>query len=131
MIRARGYYRQDRENERRHHDLGEFEGSRKRTAEHVSSNDVDESADHQAEEDRRGEPAHNLFYEMERSGGLPARRRFSVTATAQACEPRRAEPREPPPRRLRSEEHTSELQSLMRISYAVFILKKKTHKQQQ
>src|SRR3546814_8517370 len=28
--------------------------------------------------------------------------------------------------RLRSEEHTSELQSLMRISYAVFCLKKKT-----
>src|SRR3546814_9544924 len=27
----------------------------------------------------------------------------------------------------RSEEHTSELQSLMRISYAVFCLKKKTH----
>src|SRR3546814_2794937 len=30
----------------------------------------------------------------------------------------------------RSEEHTSELQSLMRISYAVFCLKKKTHKPQ-
>src|SRR3546814_1769650 len=29
----------------------------------------------------------------------------------------------------RSEEHTSELQSLMRISYAVFCLKKKTRKQ--
>src|SRR3546814_3667468 len=29
-------------------------------------------------------------------------------------------------RYLRSEEHTSELQSLMRISYAVFCLKKKT-----
>src|SRR3546814_9942169 len=28
----------------------------------------------------------------------------------------------------RSEEHTSELQSLMRLSYAVFCLKKKTHK---
>src|SRR3546814_7778509 len=32
-------------------------------------------------------------------------------------------PRKPPDR---SEEHTSELQSLMRISYAVFCLKKKT-----
>src|SRR3546814_6980218 len=31
-------------------------------------------------------------------------------------------------RRLRSEEHTSELQSLMRISYAVFCLKKKQKK---
>src|SRR3546814_4510970 len=30
-------------------------------------------------------------------------------------------------RPLRSEEHTSELQSLMRISYAVFCLKKKTY----
>src|SRR3546814_7584509 len=30
----------------------------------------------------------------------------------------------------RSEEHTSELQSLMRISYAVFCLKKKKHKRQ-
>src|SRR3546814_4242732 len=29
----------------------------------------------------------------------------------------------------RSEEHTSELQSLMRISYAVFCLQKKKHKQ--
>src|SRR3546814_2039913 len=29
------------------------------------------------------------------------------------------------PRTIRSEEHTSELQSLMRISYAVFCLKKK------
>src|SRR3546814_6929914 len=32
-------------------------------------------------------------------------------------------------RRDRSEEHTSELQSLMRISYAVFCLKKKKNKQ--
>src|SRR3546814_9499394 len=34
-------------------------------------------------------------------------------------------------RRERSEEHTSELQSLMRISYAVFCLKKKTKSKQQ
>src|SRR3546814_8133777 len=33
------------------------------------------------------------------------------------------------PNRLRSEEHTSELQSLMRISYAVFCLKKKRNTQ--
>src|SRR3546814_3220968 len=31
------------------------------------------------------------------------------------------------PAKLRSEEHTSELQSLMRISYAVFCLKKKKY----
>src|SRR3546814_5442075 len=33
-------------------------------------------------------------------------------------------------RAMRSEEHTSELQSLMRISYAVFCLKKKKKKQE-
>src|SRR3546814_7642447 len=33
--------------------------------------------------------------------------------------------------KIRSEEHTSELQSLMRISYAVFCLKKKKNKQKQ
>src|SRR3546814_3070773 len=38
----------------------------------------------------------------------------------------RVGPAEPP--RRRSDEHTSELQSLMRISYAVFCLKKKTTK---
>src|SRR3546814_9488231 len=38
--------------------------------------------------------------------------------------PHRHEPAHP--HALRSEEHTSELQSLMRISYAVFCLKKKT-----
>src|SRR3546814_994553 len=32
---------------------------------------------------------------------------------------------------IRSEEHTSELQSLMRISYAVFCLEKKTHEDKQ
>src|SRR3546814_4179687 len=40
---------------------------------------------------------------------------------------RRGRPAEPA---ARSEEHTSELQSLMRISYAVFCLKKKKQKQQ-
>src|SRR3546814_1968732 len=35
------------------------------------------------------------------------------------------------PASLRSEEHTSELQSLMRISSAVFCLKKKTHNKHQ
>src|SRR3546814_9708255 len=33
-----------------------------------------------------------------------------------------------PQRQIRSEEHTSELQSLMRISYAVFCLKKKNNR---
>src|SRR3546814_1493500 len=35
------------------------------------------------------------------------------------------------PQFIRSEEHTSELQSLMRISYAVFCLKKKKYKKNQ
>src|SRR3546814_6871097 len=47
---------------------------------------------------------------------VPIRRSF-CSASSAAC--------------ARSEEHTSELQSLMRISYAVFCLKKKTHKNNQ
>src|SRR3546814_1768367 len=40
---------------------------------------------------------------------------------------RRSQPSDRPDHRSRSEEHTSELQSLMRISYAVFCLKKKKY----
>src|SRR3546814_3583848 len=50
----------------------------------------------------------------------------SVRSWAEAGDPRQLRPRcrqELP----RSEEHTSELQSLMRISYAVFCLKKKNY----
>src|SRR3546814_8581278 len=52
-------------------------------------------------------------------GGRP-----SSGAQASPCGP--ARPARGP---RRSEEHTSELQSLMRISYAVFCLKKKTNKE--
>src|SRR3546814_8178119 len=45
---------------------------------------------------------------------------FQVQAPLPECS-------DPPGRGQRSEEHTSELQSLMRISYAVFCLKKKTN----
>src|SRR3546814_7548256 len=45
----------------------------------------------------------------------------------QARRQRGAEPQELAEMRRRSEEHTSELQSLMRISYAVFCLKKKNN----
>src|SRR3546814_4093252 len=41
---------------------------------------------------------------------------------------RRIDHRDAPDYGLRSEEHTSELQSLMRLSYAVFCLKKKNDK---
>src|SRR3546814_6055980 len=54
-----------------------------------------------------------------RSGG--AQPAPPASAAALGARDRRARP----PRRARSEEHTSELQSLMRISYAVFCLKKK------
>src|SRR3546814_1607190 len=54
----------------------------------------------------------------------PPSRRPSRRAPAPV---RRGDPRRPPGR---SEEHTSELQSLMRISYAVFCLKKKKQKTQ-
>src|SRR3546814_7891886 len=64
----------------------------------------------------------------------PCRRRLRQPCTrAQRLEPDNLEARgslpgsnQPEPRR--SEEHTSELQSLMRISYAVFCLKQTTNK---
>src|SRR3546814_1882141 len=82
-----------------------------------------------------------------REGGLSERppRRAGRLCRARAGDPRRREPdelqalqvsragaglrgrgRPRPGEPPRSEEHTSELQSLMRISYAVFCLKKKT-----
>src|SRR3546814_21147886 len=51
------------------------------------------------------------------AGAVASRTRPNEVATAQAS------------RWTRSEEHTSELQSLMRLSYAVFCLKKKKHTQ--
>src|SRR3546814_2801330 len=48
------------------------------------------------------------------------RRRWRGRRRCPSCSP------PPRPAARRSEEHTSELQSLMRISYAVFCLKKKT-----
>src|SRR3546814_1680881 len=45
-------------------------------------------------------------------------------APKQATRPTPAPPKKKQPAAERSEEHTSELQSLMRISYAVFCLKK-------
>src|SRR3546814_10636816 len=58
--------------------------------------------------------------EIQRRAGVRGRRSESTAARATPA-PRRA--------RGRSEEHTSELQSLMRISYAVFCLKKKKKQQ--
>src|SRR3546814_8376371 len=62
----------------------------------------------------------------------PAPRRRPVARPASPPPALPAHPsRHPPPSRgRRSEEHTSELQSLMRNSYAVFCLKKKTTQQE-
>src|SRR3546814_5663579 len=54
-------------------------------------------------------------------------RAFSTTWWFVTTSPRVASTTNPEPAEIRSEEHTSELQSLMRISYAVVSLKKKTH----
>src|SRR3546814_5543270 len=54
--------------------------------------------------------------------GGAAGSRLQVTYIDETLRPPSPAPVPPP----RSEEHTSELQSLMRISYAVFCLKKKT-----
>src|SRR3546814_1610369 len=54
----------------------------------------------------------------------PGRPRGARAAGRGLCAPLR-HALQPEHREVRSEEHTSELQSLMRISYAVFCLKKK------
>src|SRR3546814_7160866 len=63
-----------------------------------------------------------------RGAGAAAHRRAHATPARLAQRrQQRGESRRFPP--FRSEEHTSELQSLMRISYAVFCLKKKKTKE--
>src|SRR3546814_2358833 len=59
--------------------------------------------------------------ELVERGKAPAE---PASSTGQRGDPDRGA-RRGPDQELRSEEHTSELQSLMRISYAVFCLKKK------
>src|SRR3546814_5665964 len=73
-------------------------------------------------------PYTTLFRSRDRASSPQAGRsaRPAGIATAADCR-RRWTARS---RRWRSEEHTSELQSLMRISYAVFCLKKKKKKTQ-
>src|SRR3546814_6613764 len=61
--------------------------------------------------------------------GLVRRRLCGPRVVAHLEGRRAADPAERTALSARSEEHTSELQSLMRISYAVFCLKKKKKKQ--
>src|SRR3546814_10585305 len=63
-----------------------------------------------------------------RAPGRPEIHQDHLAAEPFQCERRPCAVREARVRRWRSEEHTSELQSLMRISYAVFCLKKKNTK---
>src|SRR3546814_5159574 len=60
-----------------------------------------------------------LLMSSSTAGRAPRQSRAKSTSSGSNCRPRSAASAR------RSEEHTSELQSLMRISYAVFCLKKK------
>src|SRR3546814_4513775 len=70
------------------------------------------------------------FAELEAIGFIGSKRPKMIAVQAAGCAPIvrafEAGERHAKLRENRSEEHTSELQSLMRISYAVFCLKKKT-----
>src|SRR3546814_10027240 len=70
-------------------------------------------------------PYTTLFRSAESSRQRAEGRRQRTKDRRQRAEGRRQRGTDARP--TRSEEHTSELQSLMRISYAVFCLKKKTH----
>src|SRR3546814_7115892 len=94
-----------------------------------------------AETRRRGGVSFAVPSAAPAANHVPAASDFTVSLTRDGCKTRRLSPRlrasartkssssylwNIPPSFFRSEEHTSELQSLMRISYAVFCLKKKT-----
>src|SRR3546814_10535608 len=109
----------------------DLEAIRARSAEHAKDADALASTVRS-----RAEAVHEEALQSQ-SAAQAAATRFAETVPASAKGPEvfdfdamvreRAEAEKAP---LRSEEHTSELQSLMRISYAVFCLKKKkqTHK---
>src|SRR3546814_5014661 len=78
-----------------------------------------------------GVPGGRDAFEQDRAVGerdALAENRLERLGAAAGANPQHPEPHLPGPHAhdiFRSEEHTSELQSLMRISYAVFCLKKK------
>src|SRR3546814_7685717 len=63
--------------------------------------------------------------ENQETSGCPCSAPSAPTTSAAFCGPGASSRRARSTRRARSEEHTSELQSLMRSSYAVFCLKNK------
>src|SRR3546814_2436759 len=82
-------------------------------------------------------PYTTLFRSMSQRVAITQQQRAATIATARAEVAAAKEARTAATQRVtqlrsvrRSEEHTSELQSLMRISYAVFCLKKKTQNHQ-
>src|SRR3546814_9668449 len=89
----------------------------------VGSSDLDHRGDRRGEGADHAEAAGHVGRERRRAAGFgqlrDQRRRHGAPDGLAVGVPR--------PRLGRSEEHTSELQSLMRISYAVFCLKKKQH----
>src|SRR3546814_4811495 len=83
---------------------------------------------YRSQERNREDARARLFELIRRAAEVPAFRRPTRPTLASKERRLRAKDRRSGLKRLRrSEEHTSELQSLMRISYAVFCLKKKIH----
>src|SRR3546814_1957989 len=84
------------------------------------------SSDLRTNRSRPGHPHHRpCSARLPRAPAVPAGAQPAPAASGWARRPSASECKGPWDRR--SEEHTSELQSLMRISYAVFCLQKKTH----
>src|SRR3546814_8982702 len=76
---------------------------------------------------RRQSPGQGMLHRIH---CIPAMLRTGSRGQPERASPRRRRRRGSPNPRGRSEEHTSELQSLMRISYAVICLKKKKNTKQ-
>src|SRR3546814_2820545 len=80
---------------------------------------------------KRQDQGHFIRYTKQKARRCRAFCNCGNSRSAHAAAPEQVDDRQQDDRtdqRGRSEEHTSELQSLMRISYAVFCLKKKKHK---
>src|SRR3546814_9029314 len=67
-----------------------------------------------------------IAYILHSEYGLDLPRKLQVSFSQKVQEQADSSGKEITPQQIRSEEHTSELQSLMRISYAVFCFKKQT-----